>query len=369
MNRTLKRLADEGVSVWLDDLSRHLLRSGRLARLVRSGTVVGLTTNPTIFHDAFGEDAEYEEEMQALRGRGMSALAAVRALTTGDVRAACDVLSPVYEATGGRDGRVSIEIDPRWARDTERTIEEARQLWRIVDRPNAMIKIPATVEGLPAITTCLAEGISVNATLIFSVRRYHQVIDAFLTGLEMAKADGSSLSEIGAVASFFISRVDTEVDRRLDAIATPAAAALRGRVAIANARLGYLLYENMLRDSRWLELRAAGASPMRPLWASTGVKDPAYVDTRYVTELVAPGTVNTMPAATLDAVIAHGTVSGDRVTANYDDAWVVFGQLGEVGIDFEEVLEQLEHEGIAKFQTSWQALIVAVERLLSGVRP
>ncbi|MFF3572520.1 transaldolase [Nocardia jiangxiensis] len=368
MNRTLKRLADEGVSVWLDDLNRHLLWSGDLAQLVRSGTVVGLTTNPTIFHNALGQDAEYIEEMQVLRRRGVSALEAVRTLTTGDVRAACHVLDPVYRATGGRDGRVSIEVDPRWAHDTERTIEEARALWRLVDRPNAMIKIPATVEGLPAITTCLAEGISVNVTLIFSVRRYHQVIDAFLEGLERARAAGLPLAEIGSVASFFVSRVDTEVDRRLDALATPAAAALRGRAAIANARLAYLRYENMLRDPRWLELGAAGASPLRPLWASTGVKDPAYPDTRYVTELVAPGTVNTMPPATLDAVIAHGTVLGDRIRGNYDDAWEVVTQLGETGIDFDDVLEQLEREGIAKFQTSWQAMIEDVDRILSGVR-
>lgn len=369
MNRTPKGLADEGVSVWLDDLSRHLLRSGELARLVRSGTVVGLTTNPTIFHNALGQDAEYEAEVQVLRDRGVSALDAVRTLTTGDVREACDVLRSVYQETGGRDGRVSIEVDPHWAHDTERTLEEARQLWRLVDRPNAMIKIPATVEGLPAITTCLAEGISVNVTLIFSVRRYHQVIDAFLAGLEQARAAGRPLAEIGAVASFFISRVDTEVDGRLDALATPAAAGLRGRAAIANARLAYLRYEDMLRDPRWLELHAAGASPMRPLWASTGVKDPAYADTRYVTELVAPGTVNTMPAATLDAVISHGTVLGDRIRPNYDDAWEIFAQLGETGIDVDDLLEQLEREGIAKFQTSWQAMIEDVERLLlAGVR-
>lgn len=368
MNRTLRGLADEGVSVWLDDLSRHLLRSGELAQLVRSRTVVGLTTNPTIFHNALGRDTVYEEEMRVLRERGVSALDAVRALTTGDVRSACDVLRPIYRETGGRDGRVSIEVDPRWAHDTDRTIDEARQLWRLVDRPNAMIKIPATVEGLSAITTCLAEGISVNVTLIFSVRRYHQVIDAFLAGLEKAHAAGRSLAEIGAVASFFISRVDTEVDRRLDALATPDAAALRGRAAIANARLAYLRYENMLRDPRWLELRAVGASPLRPLWASTGVKDPTYPDTRYVTELVAPGSVNTMPPATLDAVIAHGTVLGDRIRPNYDDAWEVFAQLGETGIDFDDVLEQLEREGISKFQTSWQAMIEDVDRRLSGVR-
>ncbi|WP_067676888.1 transaldolase [Nocardia miyunensis] len=368
MNRTLKLLADEGVSVWLDDLSRSLLWSGHLARLVRSGTVVGLTTNPTIFHSALSRDSEYGEELQVLSRRGVSALESIRTLTTGDVRGACDVLRSVYQQSGGRDGRVSIEVDPRWAHDTERTIEEARQLWRLIDRPNVMIKIPATIEGLPAITTCLAEGISVNVTLIFSVRRYHQVVDAFLDGLERARSAGRGLAEIGSVASFFVSRIDTEVDRRLDALGTPAAAALRGRAAIANARLAYLRYEGMLRDPRWVELRAAGAAPLRLLWASTGVKDPAYAETRYVTELVAPGTVNTMPAATLDAVMAHAGVLGDRVTGNYDDAWDVVARLGEIGIDLGGVLEQLEREGIAKFQASWRAMIEDVELLLQGVR-
>ncbi|MEV0766700.1 transaldolase [Nocardia salmonicida] len=369
MNRTLKKLADEGVSVWLDDLNRRLLRSGELAGLVESGAVVGLTTNPTIFHNALSEDSEYEEELRALRTRGASALDAIRTLTTGDVRTACDVLRPVFERTAGHDGRVSIEVDPRWANDTERTVDEARQLWKVVDRPNVMIKIPATIAGLPAITACLAEGISINVTLIFSAPRYHQVIEAFLRGLEQARVAGRNLDEIGSVASFFVSRVDTEVDRRIDELDMPMAAALRGRAAIANARLAYIRYEGMLRDSRWIELAAAGASPLRPLWASTGVKDPAYADTRYVMELVAPGTVNTMPRATLDAVIAHGTVFGDRITGEYMDALEVFAHLGEIGIDMKEVLEQLEHDGIAKFQSSWQAMMEDVELLLRGVCP
>ncbi|MEU1994056.1 transaldolase [Nocardia gamkensis] len=368
MNRTVSRLAHEGVSVWLDDLNRGLLRSGEVERLVGSGVIVGVTTNPTIFHNALGRGADYEEELRLLRSNGISALEAIRVLTSGDVREACDVLRPVYEQTGGRDGRVSIEVDPRWAHDTDRTIDEARQLWTLIDRPNVMVKIPATVEGLPAVTAVLADGISVNVTLIFSAQRYEQVIEAFLTGLEQARSAGRRLDRIGSVASFFVSRVDTEVDRRLDLLETPAAAALRGRAAIANARLAYLRYEAMLRDSRWVELSAAGALPLRPLWASTGVKDPAYDQTRYVMELVAPGTVNTMPAATLDAVIAHRGVPGNRIAGSYDDAREVLSRLGEIGIDFDAVLDLLEHEGITKFRTSWQALIEDVELLLHGVR-
>ncbi|MEV0544498.1 transaldolase [Nocardia salmonicida] len=368
MNDTVKQLADAGVSVWLDDLNRHLLRSGELARLVRAGSVVGVTTNPTIFHNALRQEVEYEDELQVLRGQGVSALGAVRTLTTGDVRSACDVLRPVYEQTGARDGRVSIEVDPRWAHDPDRTLAEARQLWDLVDRPNVMVKIPATTECLPAVTACLAQGISVNVTLIFSAKRYHEVVEAFLDGLAKARNAGQNLREIGCVASFFISRIDTEVDRRLDALGSPAAVALRGHAAIANARLAYRRYEEMLDDPRWAELHAAGAAPMRPLWASTGVKNPDYEDTRYVTELVAPGTVNTMPMPTLNAVIERGVVLGDRVTRYYDDARDVLTRVGASGVDFDEVLELLEREGIAKFQSSWQAMIEDVDRLLLVVR-
>ncbi|MGV9633074.1 transaldolase [Nocardia rhamnosiphila] len=369
MSRTLELLADAGVSVWLDDLNRHLLQSGELERLVESGSVVGLTTNPTIFHNALRRSTDYEQELRALRQDGVSDDAAIRTLTTNDVRAACDVLWQVYEQTERRDGYVSIEVDPRWAHDTDQTIADARRLWQVVDRPNAMIKIPATIEGLAAITQCLAEGISVNVTLIFSVRRYQQVIEAFLTGLERARRAGLEISAISSVASFFISRVDTEIDRRLDALGTTAATALRGRAAIANARLAYRCHQDMLCQSRWRELRAAGALPQRPLWASTGVKDPNYDSTRYVMELVAPGTVNTMPAATLEAVIADGVVSGDRITGNFDDAAQVMSRLGEHGIDCDAVLQQLEQDGISKFQASWQAMIGDVGLLMRGVRP
>ncbi|WP_280426857.1 transaldolase [Nocardia carnea] len=369
MNRTLKLLADQGVSVWLDDLNRRLLRTGELSRMVQSGTVVGLTTNPAIFHNALSRTSDYAPDLEALRNSGASALEAVRIVTTEDVRTACDVLRPVHDRTEGRDGWVSIEVDPGLAHDTDRTIADARRLWRSVDRPNVMVKIPATVAGLPAITACLAEAISVNVTLIFSPRRMEQVADAFLAGMAQARSAGHTLEEIGAVASVFVSRVDAEVDRRLDVLGTPAAAALRGRAAIANARLAYRRYEAMLRDSRWAELRAAGARPLRPLWASTGVKDPNYDDTRYVMELVAPGTVNTMPAATLDAVIAHGVVLGDRITGHYDDARNVLAELGEIGIELDVVLDLLERAGIAKFQQAWQTMIDDVDVLLRGVRP
>ncbi|MFI7530255.1 transaldolase [Nocardia salmonicida] len=368
MNPTMNQLTDAGVSVWLDDLNRQLLRSGELARLVETGVIAGVTTNPTIFHNALRDGGAYEDDLRALRDAGTSALDVVRKLTTDDVRAACDVLRPVYESTGGRDGRVSIEVDPRWAHDLENTLVEARQLWRLIDRPNLMVKIPATVECLPAITACLADGISVNVTLIFSVDRFDRVVAAFLDGLARARAAGRDVRAIGTVASFFISRVDTEVDRHLDLLSSPAAAALRGHAAIANARLAYRRYEQMLRDPRWAELSAAGAAPIRPLWASTGVKDPAYDDTRYVTELVAPGTVNTMPGATLQAVLEHGVIAGDRVTNFYDHAEGVLAALSGIGIDIGEVLDLLEQEGIAKFQASWQSLIDDVDQLLQGVR-
>ena len=305
----LDDLSRRGVSVWLDDLSRQRLVTGSLADLVAHDHVAGVTTNPTIFAKAIaGSDDAYAGQLHDLWARGTSVEEALRALTTHDVRWACDVLRPVYDATDGVDGRASIEVDPRLAHDTEATIAEARALWWRVDRPNLFIKIPAARQGLPAIAACLAEGISINVTLIFSLARYDAVIDAFLDGLERARQAGRDLSPIASVASFFVSRVDTEVDARLDKIGTAAAARLRGRAAIANARLAYWHYERMLASPRWVALAAAGARPQRPLWASTSVKDPAYPDTRYVTDLVAPGVVNTMPEATLRAVADHGRI-------------------------------------------------------------
>jgi transaldolase len=367
VSQALQDLAAAGVAVWLDDLSRSRIQSGDLARLVERG-VVGITTNPTIFAKAIGAGSGYEGQLRDLALRGTAVGEALRMLTAWDVRAACDVLRPVFDRTGGRDGRVSIEVDPRIAADAERTAAEARGLWWLVDRPNLFIKIPATLAGLPAITTCLAEGISVNVTLIFSLDRYEAVQDAFLTGLERRAATGAPLAGIESVASFFISRVDAEVDRRvadstargggLDLAAD--AARLRGQAAIANARLAYGLYELMLASPRWRALAAEGARPQRLLWASTGVKDKAFEDTRYVVELVAPDTVNTMPEATLLAVADRGRPRGDTVRGGYAAARAVLDGLRRAGVDIAEVADLLEAQGIELFARSWDELIASV---------
>lgn len=367
MSDALARLSAEGVSVWLDDLSRELIETGDLAGIVEQRHVVGVTTNPTIFASALAKGDRYTDQVSSLAGRGASVDETVFEITTDDVRSACDVLRPVYDATNGLDGRVSIEVDPRLAKDTAATVESARRLWSTVDRPNAMIKIPATVEGLPAITTVLADGISVNVTLIFSLERYRAVMNAFLAGLEGAKANGHDLSTIASVASFFVSRVDSEVDKRLTALGTDEAAALKGKAAVANARLAYQAYEEVFSTSRWQVLADAGARPQRPLWASTGVKDPSYPDTMYVTELVAPGTVNTMPGATLEAVADHGEITGDTVRSGYTDAAQVLDALAAQGISYAEVTEQLEREGVDKFEKSWAELLGTVSDELARV--
>jgi len=365
MTDPLRALASEGVSVWLDDLSRHRLSSGGLAALVSRG-VVGVTTNPSIFEAALRSGADYAAQVADLAARGAGVEEAIRMITTYDVRWACDVLRPAYDASGGVDGRVSIEVDPRKARDTEATVAEARALWWLVDRPNAYIKIPGTVEGLPAITRVLADGISVNVTLIFSLDRYRLVMDAFAAGLEQAAAAGRDLTHITSVASFFVSRVDTETDARLDKIGTPEALALKGTAAIANARLAYSAFEQMTATARWQGLAARGARPQKPLWASTGVKNPEYDDTRYVVDLVAPNTVNTMPEKTLDAVADHGVVRGDMVRAYYDHARATFGQLAGVGIDLADVVAVLEDEGVAKFEAAWVDLLHSLAGALAA---
>ncbi|MEV7082660.1 transaldolase [Streptomyces sp. NPDC093516] len=362
----LKRLSDEGVSIWLDDLSRRRIESGNLAELVRTKGVVGVTTNPSIFQAAIGSGEGYEEQLADLAVRGVTVDEAVRMMTTADVRAAADVLRPVYEATGGRDGRVSIEVDPRLAHDTAATVAEARQLAWLVDRPNVMIKIPATTAGLPAITEVIGAGISVNVTLIFSLERYREVMDAYLAGLERARAAGSDLSAVHSVASFFVSRVDAEIDKRLTLLGTDEALALKGRAALANARLAYEAYEQVFAGPRWQALEGAGANRQRPLWASTGVKDPAYEDTLYVDGLVAPGTVNTMPEATLDAVADHGDVRGGTVTGGYDRARADLAAVERLGIAYDEVVRQLEDEGVAKFEVAWQDLLDAVTKSLNS---
>ncbi|MBK6874398.1 MAG: transaldolase [Kineosporiaceae bacterium] len=365
-NPAVAALSAAGVSIWLDDLSRELMASGELARLVAEAGVVGVTTNPTIFATALAKGDRYTDQVRALAARGADVDQAVFEITTDDVRSACDLLRPVYEATDGRDGRVSIEVDPRQARDGAATIATARRLWATVDRPNAMIKIPATIEGLPAITTALAEGISVNVTLIFSLDRYRAVMNAWLNGLEGALQAGRDLSRIDSVASFFVSRVDTEIDHRLTALATPEALAARGEAALANARLAYQAFEEVTSTARWQTLAAEGARPQRPLWASTGVKEPSYPDTLYVSELVAPGTVNTMPGKTLDAVLDHGPLATeggaapDTVRGTYDEAAELLDRLAALGIDYAEVVDTLEHEGVDKFAKSWADLLATV---------
>jgi transaldolase len=356
MSHPLAALTEAGVSIWLDDLNRDRLTSGSLADLVTSSHVVGVTTNPTIFAKAITSGHAYDAQVSDLAVRGVDVGEALRELTTYDVRWACDVLRPVYDATAGVDGRVSIEVDPRLARDTEATIAEARALWWAIDRPNLFIKIPAARQGLPAIATCLAEGISINITLIFSLSVYDLVMEAFLDGLERAHQAGRDLATIASVASFFVSRVDTEVDARLDEIATLAAADLRGRAAIANARIAYEHYEQVFSSARWTSLSAAGARPQRPLWASTSTKDPSYSDTRYVVDLVAPGVVNTMPEAALRAVGDHAVVPADSVRAQYDDAHRVLDGLQRLGVDYDDVVQTLEDEGLATFDASWEQL-------------
>jgi transaldolase len=365
MSDVLRELTEAGVSVWLDDISRDRLRTGNLETLVRDFHVRGVTSNPTIFSHAVSKGNAYEDQVKDLALRGVSVEEALRMITTYDIRWACDVLRPVYDASDGVDGRVSIEVDPRLAGETSKSVAEAKQLWWLVDRPNTYIKIPATAAGIPAIAATLAEGICVNVTLIFSLQRYAEVIDAFMTGLEQAAANGHDISRLTSVASFFVSRVDTEVDKRLDKLATPEAHALRGKAGVANARLAYELYEQQLATPRWQALKAKGAKVQRPLWASTSTKDPAYPDTKYVVDLVVRDTVNTMPEATLHATAEHGVLQGDTVHGTYDAARKVFADLEALGIGYDDVVRVLEEEGVAKFAQSWQEMYETIRNELS----
>ncbi|MBB3039886.1 transaldolase [Hoyosella altamirensis] len=369
-NENLAALSAAGVSVWLDDLSRERLSSGNLAELVETRSVVGVTTNPTIFQGALASGHAYEAQLTELVSRGAGVDDVVRELTTDDVRNACDLLMPVYEATGGQDGRVSIEVDPRLAHDTDRTIAQAHELWKIVDRPNLLVKIPATLAGLPAITSVIADGISVNVTLIFSVERYEAVISAYLAGLEQARQIGRDLSRIRSVASFFVSRVDSEIDARLEKLGTEEARGLLGQAGVANARLAYASFERVFGGSNdlWNGLKAAGAHVQRPLWASTGVKNPDYSDTLYVSELVAPNTVNTMPEKTMQAFADHGEVRGDTISGTAQDAERVFSALADAGVDLADVFVKLEEEGVDKFEKSWNELLEATSQQIDAAR-
>jgi transaldolase len=352
------------VSVWLDDISRDRLRTGNLQELINDYHVVGVTSNPTIFAHALDHGTAYDAQLEDLKTRGVNVGEASRAITTYDIRWACDVLRPVADATGGQDGRVSLEVDPRLARKTAATIAEARALWWMVDRPNLLIKIPATREGLPAITQAISEGISVNVTLIFSLERYGEVIDAYMAGLEQAAAAGHDLSQIRSVASFFVSRMDTEVDARLDKLSTPEATALRGKTAVANARLAYELFEQRIATDRWQALKAKGAQVQRPLWASTSTKDPAFADTMYVVDLVVADTVNTMPEATIKATADHGKIQGDTVHGTYDASRQVLADMEKLGISYDDVVQVLEDEGVAKFEASWNELLETIKKNL-----
>ncbi|GAA0409086.1 transaldolase [Streptomyces luteireticuli] len=377
MTDALKRLSEEGVAIWLDDLSRKRITSGNLAELIDDSHVVGVTTNPSIFQKAIAGGDGYQQQLADLAARKVTVEEAIRMITTADVRDAADILRPVFDRTDGQDGRVSIEVDPRLAHNTPATIAEAKQLAWLVDRPNTLIKIPATKAGLPAIAEVIGLGISVNVTLIFSLERYRAVMDAYLTGLEKAKAAGLDLSLIHSVASFFVSRVDTEIDKRLDALGTEEAKALRGKAALANARLAYQAYEEVFGSAdnstppsdRWLALEKAGANKQRPLWASTGVKDPAYKDTLYVDDLVAPNTVNTMPEATMESTADHGQITGDTVRGTYEQAKAELDAVAKLGISYDDVVQLLEDEGVEKFEAAWIDLLKSTEAELKRLAP
>lgn len=353
-NPNLAALSAAGVSVWLDDLSRNLLQSGKLRQLIDTRSVVGVTTNPSTFERALTHGRAYDGQIAELTGRGTDTDTAVRTAITDDVRAACDVLRPQWEVSDGVDGRVSIEVDPSLAHDTDATVTQAVELAKVVDRPNVLIKIPATTAGLPAITATLAKGVSVNVTLIFSVQRHQAVMNAYLAGIEAASQAGIDVSQIHSMASLFVSRVDTEVDKRLEAIGTDEALRLRGQAGIANARLAYAAYRRVFEaEPRYAALRAAGARVQRPLWASTGVKNAAYPDTMYVTELVAPNTVSTIPEPTLEAVADHGVIAGETMAGQAAQAREVFDRLTAVGVDLPNAFAVLEHDGVSKFAASW----------------
>jgi transaldolase len=349
----------------LDDLSRQRLQSGNLKELIATENIVGVTTNPSIFQAALKDGASYQQQIGELAARGADVDDTVREVTTDDVRDACDLFAATFEVSNHVDGRVSIEVDPRLAHDTEGTVAQAQELHKIVDRPNVLIKIPATLAGLPAITSVTAEGISVNVTLIFSLERYKAVMEAYISGLEQAKEGGQDLSQIHSVASFFVSRVDSEIDKRLKALGTPEAASLEGEAAIANARLAYQAYEQTFTGERWEALEQAGANKQRPLWASTGVKDPKYDDTRYVVELVAPNTVNTAPEKTIDAVRDHGVIRGNTIEGTYGKASSVFSSLEAIGVDLTDVFEVLETEAVDKFIQAWAELLDSVAEELA----
>ena len=366
MTDRLQQLSDAGVSIWLDDLSRERIETGNLADLMANQHVVGVTSNPTIFQAALSNGERYDAQIRELAALGTDRDQAVRVITTDDVRNACEIMRPAYDASGTVDGRVSIEVSPGLAYDTDGTVAEAADLWKTVDQPNLLIKIPGTAEGWPAITESTADGISVNVTLIFGLDQYRHVMEAYVSGLEKAKENGHDLATIQSVASFFVSRVDTEIDKRLDA--SGADASLKGRAGVANARLAFKAYEEFFVGDRWAALEAAGARKQRPLWASTGVKNPDYKDTMYVDDLVVENTVNTMPEKTLDAVADHGEIKGDQIRPFYADAAATMNALADAGIDYDDVIDVLIREGVDKFIKAWDELLESVTEALEAAQ-
>jgi transaldolase len=362
-------LAEVGVSIWLDDLSKDRLTSGSLRSLMEAHTVVGVTSNPTIFAGSVAGSDSYQVDIQEMAAQGLSAEDAAFAIMVSDVQAACDLLRGVYDATKGVDGRVSLEVSPTLAHDTDATIAQALALWKQVDRVNLMVKIPATLAGIPAITHVVAQGVSVNVTLIFSLERHREVIAAYVAGIALAGENGHDISTIHSVASFFVSRVDSAIDPQLENIGTPEALALKSRAAIANARLAYELFEQLHATPEARALIAQGMNYQRPLWASTGVKDPTLPETLYVTELAVANTVNTMPEKTLLATARDGGVDGDRVHGHYDDARAVMVSLADLGISLDSVTEELEREGVEKFIASWHELLETVTAAMEGSAP
>jgi len=361
----LAQLSANGVSIWLDDLSRSRIVSGNLKDLIASRSVSGVTTNPTIFAGALAKGEGYQDQVSELAASGADATSAIFAITTKDVADACDIFAGVYASTNGFDGRVSIEVEPGLANDAAGTIKQAKELFAAVDRENVMIKIPATMPGLAAITAVIAEGISVNVTLIFSLSRYREVISAYIDGVKLAKANGHDVSKIHSVASFFVSRVDTEIDKRLEAAGKPE---LKSKAALANARLAYEVFEQEFATDAWSTLAEAGANVQRPLMASTGVKDPALLDTLYVTELVAHQLVNTMPEKTMEAVFDHGVVPAASITNNYENAREVLAAVAAAGVSLDDATQLLEDEGVEKFIISWGELVETVDSALKAAK-
>ena len=366
MNR-LKKLHDAGTSIWLDYIDRAMLHNGDLARRIREDSLVGMTSNPTIFEKALAEGTAYDAQLGDAP-RDLTSAELFELVETEDVRHACDLFGAVYALSRGGDGYVSIEVSPGVANDADATVEEARRLWATVDRPNLMVKVPGTTEGARAVRRLIAEGINVNITLLFSVEAHRRVIEAYLAALEQRLDAGQPIDTIASVASFFVSRVDTEVDKRLDArigdappAERPALEALKGKAAIANARLAYRLFRSMFAGPRWEALAAQGARLQRPLWASTGTKNPAYRDVLYVEQLIGPDTVNTVPPATLEAFRDHGEVAR-TVDANLEDAERTISALAAIGLPLTEVTDKLLADGLASFQKSFDTLIAGLER-------